>query len=246
MSTMALSLSGGRLVGRDWLVSMALHGALLGGAFWLAAVPASPVQRLDVALRWAAPEPEPAPPQVEPVPVVPPPQPAPKVRPAEPPRPKVQAPPPEPQAAAEVFDSAPLQSAPAVPLPAAPQATAVPEAVAPARPAPPAPASAVAAPADDQSYQQWRSRLEQALHQGKRYPASARRMGQTGTVVVHLRVGADGSLQHCMLHHSSGFKVLDHAAEQLVRSVAQSLAAQMPPGRAADLRIPIVYELTES
>lgn len=246
MSTMALSLSGGRLVGRDWLVSMALHGALLGGAFWLAAVPASPVQRLDVALRWAAPEPEPAPPQVEPVPVVPPPQPAPKVRPAEPPRPKVQAPPPEPQAPAEVFDSAPLQSAPAVPLPAAPQVTAVPEAVAPARSAPPAPASAVAAPADDQSYQQWRSRLEQALQQGKRYPASARRMGQTGTVVVHLRVGADGSLQHCMLHHSSGFKVLDHAAEQLVRSVAQSLAAQMPPGRAADLRIPIVYELTES
>lgn len=246
MSATALPLSGGRLARRDWLVSMALHGALLGGAFWLAAVPASPVQRLDVALRWAAPEPEPAPPQVEPVPVVPQPQPAPKVRPAEPPRPKAQAPSPEPQAPAEVFDSAPLQSAPAVPLPSGPQATAAPEAVAPARPAPPAPASAVAAPADDQSYQQWRSRLEQALQQGKRYPASARRMGQTGTVVVHLRVGADGSLLHCMLHHSSGFKVLDHAAEQLVRGVAQSLAAQMPPGRAADLRIPIVYELTES
>lgn len=243
MSAMDLPLSEGRLVGRDWLVSMALHGALLGGAFWLAAVPASPVQRLDVALRWAAPEPEPAP---LPVPVVPPPQPAPKVRPAEPPRPKAPAPSPEPQAPAEVFDSAPLQSAPAVPLPSAPQATAAPEAVAPARQAPPAPASAVAAPTDDQSYQQWRNRLEQALQQGKRYPASARRMGQTGTVVVHLRVGADGSLQHCMLHHSSGFKVLDHAAEQLVRSVAQSLAAQMPPGRAADLRIPIVYELTES
>mgnify|MGYP006145939823 FL=1 len=246
MSATALPLSGGSLARRDWLVSMALHGALLGGAFWLAAVPASPVQRLDVALRWAAPEPEPAPPQVEPVPVVPQPQPAPKVRPVEPPRPKAQAPSPEPQAPAEVFDSAPLQSAPAVHLPAAPQATAAPEAVAPARPAPPAPASSVAAPADDQRYQQWRSRLEQALQQGKRYPASARRMGQTGTVVVHLRVGADGSLLHCMLHDSSGFKVLDHAAEQLVRGVAQSLAAQMPPGRAADLRIPIVYELTES
>lgn len=84
------------------------------------------------------------------------------------------------------------------------------------------------------------------MQQGKRYPASARRMGQSGTVVVHLRVGADGSLQHCMLHHSSGFKALDHAAEQLVRSVAQALAAQMAPGRAIDLRIPIVYELTES
>ena len=70
-------------------------------------------------------------------------------------------------------------------------------------------------------------------------------MGQSGTVVVHLRVGSDGSLQHCTLHHPR-LQVLDHAAEQLVRSVAQALAAQMAPGRAVDLRIPIVYELTES
>ena len=244
MSTMALPLSGGHMVRRDWLTSMVLHGALWGGAFWLATVPAPQVQPLDVALRWAAPEPEPAPPQVEPVPVVPQPQPAPKVRSAEPPRPKVQAPQPEPQAPAEVFASAPLPSAPAVALPVAHQVTAAPEAAAPARPAPPAPA--VAAPADDQSYQQWRNRLEQSLQQGKRYPASARRMGQTGTVVIHLRIGADGSLLHCLLHHSSGFTVLDQAAEQLVRSVAQSLGAQVPPGRAADLRIPIVYALTES
>jgi TonB family protein len=54
-------------------------------------------------------------------------------------------------------------------------------------------------------------------------------MGQTGTVVVHLRVGADGGLQHCMLHHSSGFKVLDHAAEQLVRSVARHWPCRWRP-----------------
>ena len=101
-------------------------------------------------------------------------------------------------------------------------------------------------PLDDQAYDQWRARLEQALQQGKRYPSGARRMGQTGTVVVHLRIAADGSLQHCTLHHSSGFKVLDHAAEQLVRTVAQALASQSSPGRPAELRIPIVYELTES
>jgi protein TonB len=141
----------------------------------------------------------------------------------------------------------PLQTEPTVATPA--------NAAAPAEPSPPvaaavpaAPPSAVAPPApqDEQGYQQWRARLEQALQQGKRYPASARRMGQSGTVVVHLRIAADGSLLHCVLHHSSGFKALDLAAEQLVRSVAQALAAQMAPGRAADLRIPIVYELTES
>lgn len=248
MNAMAFPLSGGRMMRRDWLISMALHGVLLAGAFWLAAAPAPPVQRLDIALRWAAPEPTPpAPPQVEPDPVAPQPQPTPRVRPIEPPRPRVQAPSPEHQAPAEVLDSAPLQSAPTVALPAAPVAPAAapvqaaPEAVAPTPSAPRAPTVA-----DDQAYQQWRTRLEQALLQSKRYPTGARRMGQTGTVVVHLRIAADGSLLHCMLHHSSGFKVLDQAAEQLVRSVAQSLGAQVPPGRSADLRIPIVYELTES
>jgi protein TonB len=140
----------------------------------------------------------------------------------------------------------PLRSEPTVATPVATAAAEAPRAVAAV--APPAPPSVAAPPApqNDQDYQQWRAQLEQALQQGKRYPASARRMGQSGTVVVHLRVGADGSLQHCMLHHSSGFKALDQAAEQLVRSVAQALAAQMAPGRAIDLRIPIVYELTES
>ena len=49
---------------------------------------------------------------------------------------------------------------------------------------------------------------------------------------------------------AAGYEVVvantDYDAEQLVRSVAQALAAQMAPGRAIDLRIPIVYELTES
>ena len=42
------------------------------------------------------------------------------------------------------------------------------------------------------------------------------------------------------------YRVYPDGREELVRGVAQSLAAHMPPGRAADLRIPIVYELTES
>ncbi len=129
--SMALPLSGGRMMRRDWLASMALHGALLGGAFWLVAVPVPQVQRLDVALRWAAPEPvPPTPPQVEPTPPAPPrveptslaPQPkqAPRVRPVKAQRPRVQASTPKPRAAAQVFESAPLQSAPALALPVTP------------------------------------------------------------------------------------------------------------------------------
>ena len=233
-----------RMAPRDWAASALLHGSLLGAALWWGLEQAPAVQRLEVAVRWAAPPPPaPVPPQVAPEPPAPQPAPAPRQRavaahrPTPAPRAPVQAP--QPQAE-------PLRSEPSVATPVATAAAEAPRAVAAV--APPAPPSVAAPPApqNDQDYQQWRAQLEQALQQGKRYPASARRMGQSGTVVVHLRVGADGSLQHCMLHHSSGFKALDHAAEQLVRSVAQALAAQMAPGRAIDLRIPIVYELTES
>lgn len=246
MSASTLTMSApARMAARDWGPSLLLHAGLLGLALWWGLEQAPAVERLEVAVRWAAPPaPAPVPPQVAPEPPAPQPAPAPRPRAVAAPRPTpaphvpVQAPPPQAE---------PLRSEPTVATPdttaAAAQALRAVAAV-----APPAPQSTATPPApqDDQSYQQWRTQLEQALQQGKRYPASARRMGQSGTVVVHLRVGSDGSLQHCTLHHSSGFKVLDHAAEQLVRSVAQALAAQMAPGRAVDLRIPIVYELTES
>lgn len=233
-----------RMAPGDWAVSALLHASLLGAALWWGLEQAPAVERLEVAVRWAAPPPPaPVPPQVAPEPPAPQPAPAPRQRAvaAHRPTPAPQAPVQAPQPQAE-----PLRSEPSVATPVATAAAEAPRAVAAV--APPAPPSVAAPPApqNDQDYQQWRAQLEQALQQGKRYPASARRMGQSGTVVVHLRVGADGSLQHCMLHHSSGFKALDHAAEQLVRSVAQALAAQMAPGRAIDLRIPIVYELTES
>lgn len=306
MTAMMRPVAGGHIMRRDWLASMVLHAALLGGALWLVAAPVPQVQRLDVTLRWAAPEPAPAPAppprppppqdlapvalpqlaptpvarlQVTPAPVVLPPKRVPRVRAPASQRPRVQAPRPEPPAPAKVFVSSPLPSAPAlVARPAAPEipsAVAVPVVplqsapvaalfAAPVRPAAPAvpvatqgkaateapapahPTSLASAAADEHAYQQWRTRLEQALLQGRRYPAGARRMGQTGTVVVQLRVAADGGLLYCMLHHSSGFTVLDQAAEQLVRGVAQSLGRTQPPGRIADLRIPIVYELTES
>lgn len=246
MSAPTLTATGApaRMAPRDWAVSAVLHASLLGAALWWGLEQAPAVQRLEVAVRWAAPPPPaPLPPQVAPEPPTLQPTPAPRQRAVAAPRPTpaAQVPVQAPQPQAE-----PLRSEPTVATPVATAAAEAPRAVAAVAPPAPPSAAAPSTPADDPSYPQWRAQLEQALQQGKRYPASARRMGQSGTVVVHLRVGADGSLQHCTLHHSSGFKVLDQAAEQLVRSVAQALAAQMAPGRAIDLRIPIVYELTES
>ena len=103
-----------------------------------------------------------------------------------------------------------------------------------------------AAPYAEAAHQRWRDHLMHALHQHKTYPPSARRMGQTGTVHVRVRVSAAGELLSAELVESSGFKALDGAAELLVRTVLVSLASQLQPGRATELRIPVVYELKES
>lgn len=142
-----------------------------------------------------------------------------------------------------------VSTAPAVPLaPQGPAPTRASSAVVAAAPPMPAPAGTKPAigPSEEAAYQRWRDHLMQALHQHKRYPPSARRMGQTGTVLVQVRLSAAGELLAWELAESSGFKALDSAAEKLVRAVVQALPSQLTPGRATELRIPVVYELTES
>ena len=66
-----------RMAPRDWAVSALLHGSLLGAALWWGLEQAPAVQRLEVAVRWAAPPPPaPVPPQVAPEPPAPQPAPA--------------------------------------------------------------------------------------------------------------------------------------------------------------------------
>lgn len=109
-----------------------------------------------------------------------------------------------------------------------------------------APVAAAAPAPGDEAYARWRHAFEQALRRDKRYPASARRMGQSGTVWVQLTLAPEGGAQRVAVVGSSGFRALDEAAEQLVRRVAGALQASHPPGRATELRIPIVFQLAES
>lgn len=224
-----------RVASRDWLTSIGAHAILAAGVFGMASTVVLPeIQRLDISLRSIEPMPPMAHPAIERVP--------------QEPRPVVQAPrrqTPQPRTDSPVTQSA--EAAPPVP-------TASPLPAPPARPVEQAAApvseqtrsAARAAAPDPHAYQQWRARLEQALQQHKRYPVQARRMGQSGTVLVQLKLAADGELLLCAVAESSGFRSLDQAAEHLVRAVAQSMQAHHAPGQVAELRIPIVYELTES
>lgn len=51
----------------------------------------------------------------------------------------------------------------------------------------------------------------------KRYPAEARRKGWEGTVILDLRVAADGTLAEAAIHQTSGHRVLDQAALRMIR-----------------------------
>ena len=49
------------------------------------------------------------------------------------------------------------------------------------------------------------------------YPASSKRLGETGTVLLRVLVGADGSAERVALKKSSGFDALDSSALDTVR-----------------------------
>lgn len=255
---------------RDWLISGALHGALALALWQLAtANSAAPlaVQRLELPIRWAA-EPvaavAPSPPAI--AHAVPPRSPEPRVRAAASPRasaPRLEQQVPVAPIAPAV--PAPTQASRLAPEPDAPPAGHSPAVVAPVEAAPTqtvvatrpgataaasgdASAATAARPAaaDPPTQRQWRGHLEQLLLEHKRYPLQARRMRQQGVVLVEASFSADGDLLRCDVADSSGFRSLDEAALQLVRTAAGLLRSRQAPGRLAELRIPIAYELSGS
>lgn len=230
------------MTGRDWFASLFLHAVVVSAGIWIAGgdlVPDDPVHKLDLPIAWTepAPKPEPPAPPPEPQPELP----APKPKPA-PPRPQRPAPRPQPRPVVQqVIPEKAEESVQAADV-------VVPAAVAPAAPvqavAPVAPEVAARVPArsNAQAQNQWRSTLDAALRKDKRYPTTARRMRQEGTVMVQVVISASGEVVSCSVAESSGFSVLDNAAMQLVRAAAVATASGPPDGR-LNLRIPVVYEL---
>lgn len=70
---------------------------------------------------------------------------------------------------------------------------------------------------------QWGAKLRRKVERRKRYPSAAR--GASGTVLVRLTVGRDGSLRGVALARSSGNAALDQAAVRAVQSAGRFPAA---------------------
>ena len=166
-------------------------------------------------------EPPPTPPPpVPPSPVPPPPEPPPPEPPKpKPPKPKVtpkKAPKPTPRPVAPLpveTDSPTAMSVPPAPEvddkpdpetgpPGAPRLPGP-----PGPPAPPAPPQIVL-PSTKAAY---------LNNPRPPYPAMSKRLGETGTVVLRVLVGADGTAKDVRIHKSSGFERLDIAAQEAVR-----------------------------
>jgi protein TonB len=133
----------------------------------------------------------------------------PKPEPPKPPEPKVARPapklPPPPMPVA-IPDPTPAPNAPlgsVAPQPPAPPVMA-PVAPAPA-PSPPAPPARVQLPMLDADY-------GDANEEAFRPPPISRRLGETGTVLLRITVGVDGTVTNASLVQSSGFQRLDEAA----------------------------------
>lgn len=229
-----------RLHWHDWGWSAVVHAALVAALFWgVANRPGltSPPTRLDMSIQWEAerpPEPTPTPPRPEPKPqplARPQPAPVPTPTPIQP-TPAMPTSPSAVVAADTVVAAAPVATVPAE----------TPRATTPAVVAPPAPSAHQLAA----QQARWHGLLEAALLKHKQYPMVARRMRQEGVVTVEAHFSAQGELLRCSVASGSGFTALDEAALQLVRQAADIVRATHQPGRVAQLRIPIAYELKES
>ncbi len=76
------------------------------------------------------------------------------------------------------------------------------------------------------------------------YPSIARQRGQQGTVEVIFRIGADSQLKSLSIHRSSGYKLLDEEAQEMVRKSLNDIPVPMTlSGRTFQVVIPVEFKL---
>jgi periplasmic protein TonB len=230
---------------RLWIaagVALALHAALylFSGKSLVTGVEfgmEEPAPSVDVELvEQAAPEPAPpAPPP--PVPEPPKPEPVP-----EPPKPEPVPEPPKPD------EMAPPKPAPTPkPKPAAtpaPKPRAVAKPAVPSRPAPAATSSSTGTPGAAGRATGGRTSGPGHLYNPKpAHPPESRAAGENGTVVLRVRVEANGRPVSVTLARSSGYPRLDRAAQEAVRRWRFKPATRDGQAFAATVDVPVRFSL---
>ena len=220
-------------VAAPWLVSLALHAALLAGlVFFYRSAVTPQAQHLEII---TAPTARPAA--------------APAALATKLPKPPSAAPKPAaaqlPPAALAPTPTPPLTPAPATALAPTPQAPSEPAASASAPPASTKPSNANAnAPSAALPTVKTAARFDAAYLQNPppAYPVQSRRLNEAGTVQLLVKVTAQGTVETLSIHRSSGFARLDEAAKQAVQAW-RFVPAKQGDAPAADIVIvPIVFK----
>ena len=82
-------------------------------------------------------------------------------------------------------------------------------------------------------------------HPQPTYPPEARQAGMEGTVLVWLRVSADGKVMEVRLERTSGHMILDHAALRFAYTVRLQPARQGATPVEGEAKLPVVYRLLD-
>ncbi|HEB56254.1 MAG TPA: energy transducer TonB [Gammaproteobacteria bacterium] len=91
------------------------------------------------------------------------------------------------------------------------------------------------------------SRLQQDLKQYFYYPRLAQRRNIQGSVVLGFAISQQGKINHIRIIKSSGFAILDFAAEDALRQLNQLHWEQDYLQRNnQQIALPVIYQLTES
>lgn len=89
----------------------------------------------------------------------------------------------------------------------------------------------------------YRASVRQTLEQKKVYPPLARRLGQTGTVVLKFILGKNGALLNSELTSASPYPVLNEAAKNLLASAKFQPIPDELQSPSWEFTIPIEYRL---
>jgi periplasmic protein TonB len=128
--------------------------------------------------------------------------------------------------------SAPLQTASAAPSAAEAQVPAT------------SGETAARAAADAGTLDQYRLALIGAGERYKRYPVQAMEKGWQGRVEVRLVIGADGVIRNASIKTSSGYRIVDDQAMDMVKRAKPR--TQIPPvlrGREFSVDLPVIFDL---
>ncbi len=234
---------------KSLLLSILIHAVLAaaaGLAIMVLRVPEKPSEPVKIALRLSIPSPHVAAPSMsEPVQ-----RPEKGVQtPKQPPKQQQQLPKPAvekaPTPVAAVPALAPLRAPESPVKPIAQQSVnrSVQTAVAPKEPAP-AKAAAEPAKPDPKVKEAYLQYLRQTIDERKIYPKNAKRLRQTGIVMVKFTLMAEGTITNVAIADSSGFELLDQAASDLLKDISRVRPLPQELGHEPlTLSIPIQYTL---